>query len=295
MSSIQKIRRFQVFGICFSLAFIAFQGMALAQEQQTNDRLYVNEKYMYTLELPPGFTAWEDEQTKELFRESRETVELPEEIDKEKAEKQPIFKTVFQPSGSNISQQSLVVHAGLPAQKSLEEFERAFSAGDMDFVILKKEALTINYRPCFLIDREFDRQGMRFRQLLAYVPGIGQAGYLLTYSAVSVDFDEFRDSFLKSLKTFKVQPPKEVPPELKQAKYSRKLQNPNEEKPAWRSIEVIGSFILVAIIVIWFMLRRLSAGAKEEGVGTLPGQAPPAEEETQAHHDRPDKGSGNGK
>jgi len=295
MNSSQMIKRFQVLSLTFLFALILLQVAAPAQEEKPAGNLYSNEKYMYVIELPVGYSAWDDDATREFFQKSRQERELPEEFDELDLDKLPVQKTVFQPSGNNISNQSIVIHAGIHVPKSLDEFEATYNVGDMDFVTLSKETLTVNYRPCFLLDREFDLQGLRFRQISAFIQGLGPRGYLINFSAISVDFNEYRDKFMKSLKTFLVQPPKAVPGNLKQAKYSKKVVDPKEKKPAWKSIEVIGSFIIVAIIVIWFMLKRLSAGAAAQNLETLPGK-PPGEDRPHAVEppDTPQDGSDTG-
>lgn len=283
MNSFQLFKRFRFFSLLTVFAVLLMQTSALSQGEAAqgeggNNNLYSNEKYMFAIELPEGFSAWGEEATKEFFDKSRKERDMPEEFKEQSLDDLPTLKTIFQPSGPNISNESIIIHAGIPVVNSLEEFETTYTPADMDCVTLSKETITVNYRTCYLIDREFDQQGLRFRQMMAFIQGIGPAGYLINFNAIAVDFNAYREKYMKCLKTFKVQPPKTVPPELKQAKYSKKVQNPNDQKPAWRSVEVIGSFIIVAILVIWFMLKRLSAGAAEQNVAALPGQTPVKED-----------------
>jgi hypothetical protein len=67
------------------------------------------------------------------------------------------------------------------------------------------------------------------------------------------------------LKTFQVIPPK-VPDSLKEQKY---IGPKKKGTDSWRSLPVIGSLIFVCVLVIWFLVKRLSEGAGEEEAGGL--------------------------
>ncbi|MHC4945940.1 MAG: hypothetical protein ACYTG7_23245, partial [Planctomycetota bacterium] len=209
---------------------------------------------------------------------------IPEDKREQAAQIQAsIIRSVFQPQGYNLSNQSIKITFGHPMRfKTAEEFAAAYTAAQKDSKIHSKENLTIDYRPSYLVDWEFDREGVRFRQIMAYVTGLGPVGYLVTFSAVSADFDLFRDKYMQSLKSFKVTPPSKVAPELLQKRYTQRGLNPNkEETAAWRSTEVICSVIVIGIVVLWFVIRGLIRGAAEQQAAVLPGQgAPPSGEES---------------
>lgn len=252
-----------------SRLFLLVAGALLLTSNLTaQEKEYVSEAYRFSMVLPKGFTALPDAEAKAMFQASREQIKLPENV--EAGELPPaasISKVVFMPQAGDPASRSIIVHAACPPARSVEEFEKFITPDTGDFVVHVREILTLNYRQCFLIDRELDTQGIRMRQLCGYVPGIMPGGYLVNFSAVSVDFDEYRASFMDSLKTFKPLPPKDVAPEVKQSKYSGAK---GDKTPAWRSPEVILSLIFVAAVVIWFLVRRLSAGAEEEAA-ELPG------------------------
>jgi hypothetical protein len=244
---------------------------------------YVHEKAHYTIVLPKGFEAWTDDQVKALYPDPASNPNIPEDKRDAAAQIQAsIIRSVFQPRGANISNQTVKITFGHPARfKSADEFAAAYTSGQQDVKIHSKETLTIDYRPSYLVDWEFTRESIPFRQLMVFVTGMGPMGYLLTFSCVSADFDEYRGRYMKSLKSFKVTPPTDVAPELLQKRYTQRGAVPRKEETAsWRSTEVICSVIVIGIVVLWFVIRGLIRGAAEQQSAALPGQdAPPAGDE----------------
>jgi hypothetical protein len=264
----------KTFPVISRLFLLVAGALLLSSTLAAQEKEYVSEKYLFSMVPPKGFAAIPDADVKAMFQASREQLEKPEG-EGELPPAASISKVVFMPQGTDPSSRSIIVHAGYPPARSVEEFEKLITPDTGDFVVHNREILTLNYRQCFVIDREFDTQGIRMRQIAAYVPAIMPGGYLINFSAVSVDFDEYKTTFMDCLKTFKPMPPKDTAPEVKQSKYGGKGKG--EKKPAWRSTEVILSLIFVAAVVIWFLVKRLSAGAEEEAA-ELPGDEGSKEE-----------------
>ncbi len=174
----------------------------------------------------------------------------------------PIRHTIFQPKGTDLSGRRLMVVSEYPPWKSIEEFEKSITPDTGNFVYHERQTLNIKRRPAFLLDREYDFQNIRIRQLCVYVPDYTRQGFLITFASLSVDFDEYRDTFMKSLKTFYVKPP-EVPQAMKEARYAGKGLRRKKDDAAWRSPEVILSLVFVAFFAIWFLVKRLSMGTEE--------------------------------
>lgn len=227
---------------------------------------FVNEEERYSIVPPKGFAPLTQEEIRQLVIESRKQFDLPE-VEGSQPLDQQIFQMIFKPPGFDPANRSLVVRPKAPPCKLLEEFEKFVTPDVSDPVTLSRETIKVNMRPCFVLDREIDRMGRRFRQLCCYVPDFMQQGFLIIYSADKMEFDEYHENFINSLKTFRVYPP-EMSPEMKKSRYTGGKRK--KQALTWRSLEVIGSLLFVAVVVIWFLVKQLSAGALEEEA-ELPG------------------------
>lgn len=247
---------------------------------------YVSQKARFSMNLPRGFKAWPEERVKEIYG-SKAYPTVPEDNRAEFEEwRSRIVRCVFEPDAPNISNQSLMIIYGHPQHNSLDEFANFYAASREDSVIHSKKTEIVDNRTAFILDWEIDREGVRFRQLLSFVPGVGPMGYLLTYTSVGVEFDRYQEEYLKSLVSFKMLPPPEVPPELIQNRYANRGKDKADATPAWRSFEVIASVVVLGVVILWFVLRALMKGAATEKAGaTLPGGSPPPSD------DKPDPGA----
>ncbi len=226
-----------------------------------NERAYVSEKFRFSIVPPKGFVALSEEATRAIVLDRRKHDKIPgaEESD---AQTMPIRHTIFQPKETDLSGRRLMVVAEYPPWKSLEEFEKSVTPDTGNLVYHDRQTLNIRRRPFFLLDRSYDLQNTRIRTLCVYVPDYTRQGFLITFASLDVDFDEYRDTFMKSLKTFHVIPP-EVPQAMKEARYAGKGLRKKKVSAAWRSPEVILSLVFVAFFAIWFLVKRLSMDTEE--------------------------------
>jgi hypothetical protein len=228
---------------------------------------YVNRESRFGLVIPNGFRVLSFEEVKALVLDTRKKdgIDIVDDAS--------IKHTILQPMDYDAAMRKVLIVPGSPYFQTLQEFERAATPSDQtgDFVYHARENITINKHPGFLLDREFDAHGFRFRQIVAFIidfprePGQPPSqGFNLVFSAVSVNFEEYKTAFMECLNSFTVIPP-DLPPGYKESKYSKGLRGPDiEDTPAWRTPEVIGSLIFVGIFVIWFLVKKLSAGVEEE-------------------------------
>jgi len=248
---------------------------ALLKKLRKAEGAYISEKYRYALVPPKGYQALSEEQTRQIVMDGRKKDKIPDLVEGG-LEGAPIFTTIFQPAAYDISGRRMTVTPNYPLWQTIEEFEKYITPDTGDFFYYSRETLNIRNQKCYLLDREFDVMGTRVRQLCAYFPDMTlPTGYFLVFAALSVDFDEYKESFLTSLKTFKI-----IPPDLpKGAKENLYRGPPKRRAEAWRSLPVIGSLVAVFVFAIWFLVKRLSAGAGEEDESILAEDVDDPEEE----------------
>jgi hypothetical protein len=243
-----------------------FLGLSLARAQPQDDAafdrsgVYTNKEYRFSIMPPKGFRLLSEAETRKIVTEARKRDKIPE-MNPSDPEGPPILQTIFQPSGFDPSMRRLVIIPGYPAWRSIEEFEKNITPDTGDLVYHDRKNLTIKGRTSFLLDREYDFSDFRVRQYCAYVQDYLQQGFMLVFSAASVDFEEYADDFMMSLKSFHVKPP-EMPVGMREQKYATRRRA--KANPPWREPEVILSLVFVAVFAIWFLVKRLSAGVEED-------------------------------
>ena len=224
----------------------------------------VSDDHCFVFLPPEGFYPLSKDETEATIQKGRESEGFVSD-DGAQAGAAPSSWIIFRPSGSNSSLATVAVtSARSPVffiPKSVDEFVHAYTPSTGDFVYFSMENTVVNNKAAFVIDREYDSQGKRMRQVVAFIFDytIRPGGFLAMFSSLSVNFDEHVESFAKSLAAFTVLPPK-ITGDIKEKLYSRDIAPEKEEdwKPAWQSIEVIGGLVFVAMFVIWYLVKRLS-------------------------------------
>ena len=255
------------------------QERSAAPSADPEARRYVNEEFRFSIVPPEGFVRLSEEETRAIVNASRKQEKIPGAAEGQGGP--PVLHTIFQPATQpDLSMRRLVIVPKYPPWKSLEEFEKNVTPETTTFKVYERKTLKVNGRNMFLLDREYSFQGVPVRQLCAYVldlfpPLKIREGYLITFAAAAADFDEYRDGFMESLRSFRVIPPK-VPPEMKQRHYAGKGVPGMKKRTPWRSPEVVLSLLFVAVCAVWFLVKRLAAGEGEgEGEAMEPGEGAP--------------------
>jgi hypothetical protein len=233
---------------------------------------YVNREHRFGLKVPKGLHVLPHEEVVKIVTAGRQKDGIDTTDDS------TINQTIIQALDFDPAGRRILITPETPYFQTLEEFERATTPPDLqgDFVYHAREKLNVNKHPGYLLDREFDSQGLRVRQWVVFItdfpalPGKPPTrGFNIVFGAISVDFDEYEQAFRNCLNSFTVIPP-DLPEGYREAKYSLGirgipgLEKEIEETPAWRTPEVIGSLIFVGLFVIWFLVKKLSAGVEED-------------------------------